>query len=90
MVTADIRLADAKAWGRALASSSVRADAPLGIAAVDVRANGRPERFNVAEMAAEGMPFQPGLLAAQGCEGGCSKPTSLVVRMGVRLLHPAQ
>src|SRR5580692_2650844 len=41
-----------RSWGRPLASSPVRADAPLGITPIDFRANGVPERFSVAEMAA--------------------------------------
>ena len=41
-------------------------------------------------MAAEGVPFQSWKLTAQGGEAGCGEPAPLVVRMGVRLLHPGQ
>jgi len=41
-------------------------------------------------MAAEGVPFQSWKLTAQGGEACCGEPAPLVVRMGVRLLHPGQ
>ena len=68
----------------------MRADIPLGITAVDPCANSQPEGFGVTEMAAEGVPFQSWMLTAQSAEACGGEPAPLVVRNGIRLLHPGQ
>ena len=73
-----------------LPSGAVRADVPLGVAAVDVCTDGPPEGIRVAEVPAESVPFQPGMLTAQGGERRCGEPAPLVFRIGVRLLDPAK
>jgi hypothetical protein len=62
----------------------------LGVATADVRSGRRPERFRVTEVPAKGVPFQPRVLAPQGCQARLGEPASLVLGNGVRFLNPAQ
>jgi len=75
---------------RSSARGDVRADLALPVAAGDVGAGGGPERLGGAEVAAEGVPGQVGMVGSQGGEPGAGESASLVLLDGVGLFDPSR